>query len=141
LPLEFFDPPASIMATGSKLGIDIGGSKSILSIDTHHNLYNEGNIFVELSWAAFYNEEGLEDQIDTFETKEYDSVREDPEALVETITSVIYNIINNKKLFYGIADFEVDGFLSQEIAIPGINLDYSLINKLLNFHKKTREKE
>ncbi|UCD01891.1 MAG: hypothetical protein JSV23_02400 [Promethearchaeota archaeon] len=139
MPVEFFNPPAAILASGSKLGVELGGSKSILSIDTFHNLYSEGNIFSELSWGAFYQEEGLEDQIDTFETKEFDSVREDPEALVKTIIESIYNIINNEKLFYGIADFEVDAFLNQNTIIPGLKLDYTIINKLLDAHKKTRD--
>ncbi len=141
MPIEFYNPPLAILASGSKLGVDLGGSKSILSMDARHNLYSEGIIFSELSWGAFYQEEGLEDQIDTFETKEYDSVREDPEALVKTIVRSIYNIINNKKLFYGIADFEVDAFLNQNTIIPGLKLDYSIINKLLNAHKNIRDKD
>ena len=100
LSLEFFNPPSAILASGSKLGVELGGSKSILSIDTFHNLYSEGVIFSEFSWGAFYQEEGLEDQIDTFETKEYDSVREDPEALVKTIIESIYNIINMKTFLW-----------------------------------------
>ncbi len=141
MPIEFIDPPSAILASGSKLGVELGGSKSILSIDANHNLYSEGVIFSEFSWGAFYQEEGLEDQIDTFETKEYDSVREDPEALVKTIVDSIYNILNNEKLFYGIADFEVDAFLNQNTIIPGLKLDYEIINKLLEAHKKTRDKE
>ncbi|MFX0037140.1 MAG: hypothetical protein ACFE9I_16030 [Candidatus Hermodarchaeota archaeon] len=141
MPVEFFNPPAAILASGSKLGVELGGSKSILSIDAHHNLYTEGNIFSELSWGAFYQEEGLEDQIDTFETKEFDSIREDPKALIKAIVDSIYNIMNNGKLFYGIADFEVDAFLNQNTIIPGLKLDYEIINKLLEAHKKTRNKD
>ena len=140
MPIEFYNPPSAILAYGSKLGVELGGNKSILSMDARHNLYSEGVIFSELSWGAFYQEEGLEDQIDTFETKEYDSVREDPEALVKTIVDSIYSIINNQKLFYGIADFEVDAFLNQNTIIPGLKLDYTIINKLLEAHKKTRDK-
>ncbi|MFX1568226.1 MAG: hypothetical protein ACFFCV_07650 [Promethearchaeota archaeon] len=140
MPIVFFNPPLAILASGSKLGVELGGSKSILSFDSHHNLYSESVIFSELSWGAFYQEEGLEDQIDTFETKEYDSIREDPEALIKTIVNTIYNIINNGKLFYGIADFEVDAFLNQNTVIPGLKLDYEIINKLLEAHKKTRDK-
>ena len=140
MPIVFFNPPSAILASGSKLGVELGGSKSILSFDSHHNLYSESVIFSELSWGAFYQEEGLEDQIDTFETKEYDSIREDPEALIKTIVETIYNIINNEKLFYGIADFEVDAFLNQNTVIPGLKLDYAIINKLLEAHKKTRDK-
>ncbi|MFX1377216.1 MAG: hypothetical protein ACFFA0_15530 [Promethearchaeota archaeon] len=141
MPLEFYNPPSAILASGSKLGVELGGSKIILSIDQLHNLYSEGLVFSELSWGAFYQEEGLEDQIDTFETKEYDSVRENPEALVKTIVNSIYNIINNQKLFYGIADFEVDAFLNQNTIIPGLKLDYKIINKLLAAHKKSRDEE
>jgi len=141
LPIEFYNPPSAILASGSKLGVELGGSKSILGIDQFHNLYSEGSIFSELSWGAFYQEEGLEDQIDTFETKEYDSVREDPEALVQTIVESIYNIMNGQKLFYGIVDFEVDAFLNQNTIIPGLKLDYQIINKLLDAHKKIRDKE
>ena len=140
MSIEFINPPSAILASGSKLGVELGGSKCILSIDTFHNLYTEGVIFSELSWGAFYQDiEGLDDQIDTFTTKEYDSVREDPEALVEIIVESIYSVINNGKLFYGIADFEVDAFLNQNTIIPGLKLDYEIINKLLNAHKKTRD--
>ncbi|MFX1390262.1 MAG: hypothetical protein ACFE9Z_09390 [Promethearchaeota archaeon] len=141
MSIEFYNPPSAILASGSKLGVELGGSKAIVSIDNFHNLYTEGNIFTELSWGAFYQEEGLEDQIDTFETKEFDSVREDPEALMNTIIESIYNIMNNQKLFYGIVDFEVDAFLNQNTVIPGLKLDYAIINKLLDAHKKTRDKE
>ena len=141
MPIEFYNAPSAILASGSKLGVELGGSKSILSIDRFHNLYSEGTIFSELSWGAFYQEEGLEDQIDTFETKEYDSVREDPEELVKIIVDSIYNIMNGQRLFYGIVDFEVDAFLNQNTIIPGLKLDYQIINKLLDAHKKTRDKE
>jgi hypothetical protein len=140
--LEFYNPPSAILASGTKKGVDIGGSKSIVSIDNLHNFYNEGNIYSEMSWAAFYEEEGISDQIDTFTTTEYDSIREDPEALTDTIVKTIYQIINNQKIFYGIMDFEVDAFLDANTSIiPGLKLDYEIINKLLEAHKKTREKE
>ncbi|MFX1411314.1 MAG: hypothetical protein ACFFA6_13270, partial [Promethearchaeota archaeon] len=139
MPIEYYNPPSALLASGSRIGVEIGGSKSILSIDNKHNFYSEGNIFTELSWGEFYREEGLEDQIDTFTTKEFDSVREKPQALIETIVNSIYNIINNKKLFYGIADFEVDAFLNQNTIIPGLRLDYQIINKLLKAHKETRD--
>jgi hypothetical protein len=141
MSIEFHNPPSAILASGTKLGVELGGSKSILSIDQFHNLYSEGSVFSELSWGAFYQEEGLEDQIDTFETREYDSVRENPEELIKTIIDSIYNIMNNKRLFYGIADFEVDAFLNQNTIIPGLKLDYTIINKLLNAHKKSRDEQ
>jgi hypothetical protein len=141
LPIEFYNPPSAILASGSKLGVELGGSKSIISIDAFHNLYSEGLIFSELSWGAFYQEEGLEDQIDTFETKEFDSVREDPAALIKTIIDSIYSIMNKKRLFYGLMDFEVDAFLNQNTIIPGLKLDYQIINKLLEAHKKTRDEQ
>ena len=140
MPLEFYNPPLKIFSSSStKKGVEIGGAKSIISIDSDHNFYNEGNIYTEMSWAAFYEEEGLTDSINTFTTTEFDSIREDPEALVDTIIKTIYQIINNRKIFYGIADFEVDAFLSSSI-IKGLKLDYEIINKLLEAHKRTREK-
>jgi len=143
MPLDFYNPPLKIFSSSStKKGIEIGGAKSIISIDSDHNFYNEGNIYTEMSWAAFYEEEGLEDVIDTFSTTEFDSIREDPEALVDTIVKIIYKIINNQKIFYGIADFEVDTFLdSSTTVIKGLELDYDIINKLLEAHKRTREKD
>ncbi len=139
MPVEFYDPPSAILASGTKEGVELGGSKLIVSIDGYHNLHSEGIVFSELSWGAFYQEDGLEDQIDTFETKEFDSVREDPEALISTIIESIYRIINNEKLFYGLVDFEVDAFLNKNTIIPGLKLDYEIINKLLNAHKKLRD--
>jgi len=143
MPLDFYNPPLKIFSSSStKKGIEIGGAKSIISIDSNHNFYNEGNIYTEMSWAAFYEEEGLEDVIDTFSTTEFDSIREDPEALVDTIVKIIYQIINNQKIFYGIADFEVDAFLdANTTVIQGLKLDYNIINKLLEAHKRTREKD
>jgi hypothetical protein len=141
LPIEFYNPPSAILASGTKEGVELGGTKILVSIDEHHNLYSEGAIFSELSWGAFYQEEGLEDQIDTFETKEYDSIRDDPEALVSTIVESIYNILNKKRLFYGIFDFEVDAFLNQNTVIPGLSLNLEIINKLLDAHKRTRDGE
>jgi hypothetical protein len=143
MSLEFYNPPLKIFSSSStKKGVEIGGAKSIISIDSEHNFYNEGNIYTEMSWAAFYEEEGLEDSIDTFTTTEFDSIREDPEALKDTIVKTIYQIINNRKIFYGIADFEVDAFLdANTTVIPDLKLDYEIINKLLEAHKRSREKD
>ena len=143
MPLNFYNPPLKIFSSSStKKGVEIGGAKSIISIDGDHNFYNEGNIYTEMSWAAFYDEEGLEDVIDTFRTTEFDSIREDPVALVDTIVKIIYQIINNQKIFYGIADFEVDAFLdSSTTVIKGLKLDYNIINKLLEAHKRSRERD
>ena len=142
MSLDFYNPPLKIFSSSStKKGVEIGGAKSIISIDSDHNFYNEGNIYTEMSWAAFYEEEGLEDVIDTFSTTEFDSIREDPEKLVDTIVKIIYQIINNKKIFYGIADFEVDAFQRHNPGIQGLKLDYDIINKLLEAHKRTREKD
>ncbi|MFX0017788.1 MAG: hypothetical protein ACFFAK_11410 [Promethearchaeota archaeon] len=142
MSLDFFNPPSAILASGSRKGVDIGGSKLIVSIDSDHNFYNEGLIYTEMSWAAFYEEKGLEDQIDTFTTTEFDSIREDPDALNDAIIKTIYQIINNSKIFYGIADFEVDAFLDANVSvIPSLKLDYKIINKLMEAHKTSREKE
>jgi hypothetical protein len=139
LSIEFYRPPKAILASGTKEGVELGGDKSILSVDGRHNLYDEGTIFTEMSWAEFYKESGLEDQIDTFQTTEYKSVRDDPDALVKIIVDTIEKIIREKKLFYGIADFEVDAFLNQNCVIPGLTLDHDIINKLMEAHKKTRD--
>jgi len=142
LPLDFYNPPSAILAGGTKKGVAIGGSKIIVSIDNSHNFYNEGIIYTEMSWAAFYeDDENLSDQIETFTTTEFDSIREDPEALVDTIVKIIYQIVNNRKIFYGIADFEVDAFLNANTMIQGLKLDYNIINKLLEAHKRTRERD
>ncbi|TFG13907.1 MAG: hypothetical protein EU535_04230 [Promethearchaeota archaeon] len=141
MSIEFYRPPKAILASGTKAGVELGGDKSILSVDGQHNLYNEGSIFTEMSWAEFYNEVGLEDQIDTFQTTEYKSVRDDPNALIRTIIDSFDRIIREKKVFYGIADFEVDAFLNQNCVIPGLSLDQKVINKLMEAHKKSRDKD
>ncbi|MBD3256264.1 MAG: hypothetical protein GF383_14295 [Candidatus Lokiarchaeota archaeon] len=138
--LDFYNPPKALLASATKEGVELGGVKSILCIDGNHNFYNIGNIFTELSWAEFYKEEGLQDQIDTFTTKEFKSVRDDPGALVNTIVDNLDNIINTRRLFYGIADFEVDAFLNRNCVIPGLKLDYEIINRLMEAHKNTRDK-
>jgi len=139
LPIDFYDPPGAILASGSKEGVELGGTKCIVSIDQVQNFFNEGNIYTEMSWGEFYDIEGLEDQIDTFTTKEYDSIREDPDALIETIIRAIVSIIRNQKLFYGIADFEVDAFMNQNTVIPGLTLEADILNKLMDAHKTTRD--
>ncbi len=139
MPIEFYNPPEALIASGTKLGVELGGSKSIVSIDEAHNIYAEGNIFSELSWGEFYKEEGIDDQIDTFSTRRFDSVREDPKALIETIVKAITEIIEHKKLFYGIMDFEVDAFMNQNTVIPGLKIDVSVINKLMKAHKINRD--
>ncbi len=141
MTLEFHNPPAAILAIGTKKGVELGGSKTIVSIDASHDLYSEGNVYTEMSWAEFYHEEGISDQIDTFTSKQYDSIREDPEALIETIVKDIRKIMKEKKLFYGIIDFEVDAFLNQNTVIPGLKLEHELINKLMLAHKKTRDSD
>ncbi len=142
MSLEFYNPPSALLASGSKKGVDLGGQKCIISIDEDHNLYNEGYIYTEMSWGEFYEDTtGIEDQIDTFTTKEYSSIREDPDALIDEITSTLNRIMEEKKLYYGIGDFEVDAFLNQNTIIPGLKLDTELINKLLEAHKKNRDED
>jgi len=138
--LRFYNPPTALLASGSKNGVELGGSKLILSIDGSHNFYNEGVIYTEMSWAEFYKDIiGLEDQIDTFTTQEFKSIREDPQALVETIATSLQKIMEEEKLFYGIGDFEVDAFMNQNTVIPGLKLDSNLINKLMDAHKEFRD--
>ncbi len=140
--LKFYNPPSALLASGSKIGVELGGSKSILSIDREHNFHTEGMIYTEMSWGEFYRDiDGLEDQIDTFTTKEYDSIRENPDALIKTIVDSLNKIMNEKRLFYGIADFEVDAFMNQNTVIPGLSLEHDLINKLMEAHKKNRDEE
>lgn len=139
MPIEFYNPPQAILASGTKDGVELGGNKVILSIDSQFNLFNEGIIYTEMSWAEFYKEEGLEDQIDTFTTQDFNSVREDPQALVKTIVRAIVSIIKNQRLFYGVADFEVDAFMNANTVIPGLKLDKGIINNLMEAHKKTRD--
>ncbi|MBN1803076.1 MAG: hypothetical protein JW891_16315 [Candidatus Lokiarchaeota archaeon] len=139
MALEFRNPPTAILASGSKNGVDLGGQKCIISIDRNHNLYNEGYISTEMSWGEFYREEGIKDQIDSFTTVEYRTVQEDPEELSNTLVKSFENIIKNQRLFYGIADFEVDAFMNENCVIPDLKLDYKVINKLLDAHRKSRE--
>ena len=54
--IDFYDPPPTLLAQGSKEGVDLGGSKLILSMDDSRNLFSQGNIFTEMSWAEFYKE-------------------------------------------------------------------------------------
>ncbi|MHA1803139.1 MAG: hypothetical protein ACTSU4_01255 [Promethearchaeota archaeon] len=137
--LIFFNPPDPILASGTKEGVELGGSKILLSIDKNHNFHNEGVIYTEMSWAEFYHEEGLEDQIDTFTTKIFDSIRDDPDTLARRIIECLKSVMENHRLFYGIADFECDAFLNQNTVIPGLKLNKELINKLMEAHKKSRD--
>ncbi len=61
-------------------------------MDDVSNLKFEQEIFTEISWGEFYREEGIEDQIKSFTTQEYSSIREDPEEL--TTNFELYKSIN-----------------------------------------------
>ncbi|MFO8020686.1 MAG: hypothetical protein R6U96_18830 [Promethearchaeia archaeon] len=137
----FYNPPSAILASGTKDGVELGGNMSLVSIDSAHNLYAEGNIFSEMSWAEFYKEEGIDDQINTFTPREMTTVRGNSEALIEVIIETLEKIIKERKLFYGIVDFEVDAFMNENTVIPGLKIDYELINKLMKAHKKNRDED
>ena len=77
--------------SGTKEGVELGGNKNILSIDNDHNFYNFGMIYSEMSWAEFYNEAGIEDQIHTFTVKDDSSIKEDPYTVVENMGIVSFN--------------------------------------------------
>ncbi len=139
--LDFFKPPLALLAYGTREGVELGGSKTIISIDGEHNFYSEGNIYTEMSWGAFYDIEGLTDQIDTFTTKLYQTVRDDADALSNTIIESLREIITQGRLFYGILDTECDAFMNQNTLIPGLKLDPTLINTLMESHKKTRDED
>ncbi|TXT55034.1 MAG: hypothetical protein BAJALOKI1v1_2090006 [Promethearchaeota archaeon] len=142
LYLKFYNPPPALLASGSSRGVELGGSKLILSIDENHNFYNEGTIYTEMSWGEFYNDViGLDDQIDTFTTQQYESIRDDPKALITAIVKSLEKIMAERKLFYGIGDFEVDAFMNQNTVIPGLKLESGLINKLMDAHKEIRDRE
>ncbi|MGQ4874540.1 MAG: hypothetical protein ACP6IY_10770 [Promethearchaeia archaeon] len=140
MTFDFYNPPPAILASGTKEGVELGGSKLLVSIDSAHNFFSEGTIYTEMSWATFYEEEDLSDQIDMFMTKEFQSVRDDPDKLVKTISSTIYEIINHKKLFYGIMDFECDAFMNENSQkYINVKIDYKFINSLMETHKKLRD--
>ncbi|TXT63671.1 MAG: hypothetical protein BAJALOKI3v1_330025 [Promethearchaeota archaeon] len=138
--LDFYNPPLALLASSSKEGLELGGSKLIVSIDEDRNLYSEGHIYTEMSWAEFYKEEGLEDIINNFTQKEFISISDDSEALVDSISKIIYKIIKKKRLFYGVFDFEVDAFLNENTIIPGLEISPKIINKLMTAHRNTRDK-
>ncbi|MCK4238447.1 MAG: hypothetical protein KAX33_04940, partial [Candidatus Lokiarchaeota archaeon] len=73
--MYFINPPSSLLAFGTISGVELGGSKCVLSMDDVSNLKFEQEIFTEISWGEFYREEGIEDQIKSFTTQEYSSIR------------------------------------------------------------------
>lgn len=137
--MYFINPPSPLLAYGTKEGVELGGSKCILSIDHVSNIIFEEEIFTEMSWAKFYQEDGISDQIESFNTQEYSSIREDPEELTKRLVNVIYKIMNEKKLFFGILDVEVDAFMNENVAIKGLELNYKTVNRLMKAHKHGRD--
>lgn len=137
--MYFINPPSSLLAFGTISGVELGGSKCVLSMDDVSNLKFEQEIFTEISWGEFYREEGIEDQIRSFTTQEYSSIREDPEELTKRLVNVIYKIMNEKKLFFGILDLEVDAFMNENVAIKGLELNYKTVNRLMKAHKHGRD--
>jgi len=138
--LDFYNPPRALLASSSKEGLELGGSKLIVSIDEDRNLNSEGLIYTEMSWAEFYKEEGLEDIINNFTQKEFESISDDPEALVDSISKAINKITKKERLFYGILDLEVDAFLNENTIIPGLEIPPKVINKLMEAHRNTKDK-
>lgn len=146
--IEFNNPPPALFMKGSKTQTDVGGSRVFVSIDENHNFYNEGDIFNELSWAIF--DEEVDDQIEFIYPQKYESCREDPDALIKRITTTLYNIINQGRLYYGIIDFEVDAFMNMNPMSllkkdpdedDDIELGDDLLNILNETHKENREKD
>jgi len=136
--LKFSNPPSPLLAFGSKSGVELGGTKCILSLDNEGNIKFEEEIFTEMSWGTFYQQEGIDDQIESFTTQEYSSIRDNPEELTKRIIDAIYKIMNEQKLFYGVLDVEVDAFMNEQVAIDGLELDYKTVNRLMESHRIAR---
>ena len=75
MTIDFYNPPQAILASGNKEGVELGGTKTIVSVDSNHNFYNEGNIYTEMSWGAFSSEFEITDQIQSFKTQDFEITR------------------------------------------------------------------
>lgn len=136
--MYFINPPSPLLAYGTKKGVELGGSKCVLCLDDANNIKFEEEIYTEMSWATFYGDKGIDDQIESFTTQEYSSIRDDPEELTKRLIDAIYKIMNEKKLFYGVLDVEVDAFMNEQVAIDGLELDYKTVNRLMESHRIAR---
>jgi hypothetical protein len=138
--MYFINPPSPLLAYGTTEGVELGGSKCVLSLDHAGNIIFEQEIFTEMSWGTFYKDEGIEDQIESFTTQEYSSIREDPEELTKRLVNGIYKIMNEHKLFFGILDVEVDAFMNEQFLTQwGVELDYKTVSRLMESHKHGRD--
>ena len=139
MSMRFYNPPAALLATGTKEGVEIGGALSVLAMDENHNLRNVKTIFSELSWGEFWKEEEIDDQIETITVKHEDNATLwDSDELVKRLLDAVRIIKENKWIFFGIGDFE-SNFFQDEMLIDG--LDYSYIERLMDTHKEARDAE
>lgn len=139
MSMRFYNPPAALLATGTKEGVEIGGALSVLAMDENHNLRNVKTIFSELSWGEFWKEEEIDDQIETITVKHEDNATLwDSDELVKRLLDAFRIIKENKWIFFGIGDFE-SNFFQDEMLIDG--LDYSYIERLMDTHKEARDAE
>lgn len=137
MSIKFYNPPVALLSLGNKEGVEIGGSLSVLALDSELNLHTVKTIFAELSWGQFWKEEDIHDQIESITVKHEDNKSlSDPEELVNRLVDAFRIIQIRGWIFFGIADFESNSFMDQML-IEG--LDYRFIERLMVEHKRVRD--
>ncbi|MHA1730190.1 MAG: hypothetical protein ACTSWY_15885 [Promethearchaeota archaeon] len=138
MSIRFYNPPLALLSKGTKEGVDIGGSLSIIAMDREYNLHTVSTIFSELSWGQFWKEEEISDQIETITVTHDDTaVLFDPEELLIRLVNAFIKIRENKWIFFGIADMECNSFMDAMC----LDLDYSYVERLLGYYKRISDKE
>ena len=113
--IRFYNPPPVLLARGNSKETEIGGARSIIAMDKDHNLHVVENIFSELSKAKFWDEPGLENEIENVTpVHQDDSAVYDEQVLIERITSAFEKMKKNRWIFFGIAGFESNAFVTNQ---------------------------
>lgn len=135
MSLRFYNPPLVLLAGGNREGADIGGSRSIMAMDKNHNLHVVENIFLEISRATFWQELGLEDEIENFTlSHQDDGAVTNEQELITRIINAFKKIRNKGWIFCGIASFESNTFMDAYF----VNLNLEYIEMLKGAHKRIR---
>ncbi len=137
---RLYNSPPALLAKGTKLYVELAGSKSFLAIDEEKDIINVRNIFDELSLGEFWREKKISSQIEKLTVKHEDAdALYDSNILVERIISTLDSIISKGLIFLGIASFEGNAFETN--VFDEMDLSWGDQETLMNLYRERRLKE
>ncbi|MHA1720073.1 MAG: hypothetical protein ACTSWX_03550 [Promethearchaeota archaeon] len=135
---KLYHPPPALLAKGTKLYVELAGSKSFLAMDEEKDFINIRNIFDELSLGEYWRgNPDIADQIEKLTIKHEDAeALYDSNILVERIVSTLDEIISKGLIFLGIASFEGNAF--ETSVFDEMDLSWGDQKILLDLYNKSR---